>query len=317
MPISKINFHNNIYDMIVIGGGPGGYTAALYAARAGLDTVITEKLYAGGQMVLTDKIDNYPGFENGIDGFSLGEKMRKGAERFGVKSVFSEVRSVDFTGQIKSVETADGNILGKTVVIATGAAPRKLGVIGEEEYKGKGVSYCATCDGMFYRDKSVIVVGGGNTAAEDTLILSRICKEVILIHRRDTLKASKIYRDSLDKAKNVRFIWDSTVVEMLGNEKLTDARIRNLKTKAEQTIPCDGIFICIGRTPTTDFLKGQLDLDSAGYIVSDESTRTNIPGVLAVGDVRTKSVRQIVTAVADGAVAAYCAEEYLSEIFNN
>jgi len=302
-----------IYDMIIIGGGPGGYTAALYAARAGLRTIVLEKLSAGGQMALTTQIDNYPGFEDGIDGFTLGEKMQAGAERFGAETELAEVLSVRLDGDIKELETSEGIFRGRTVVIATGANPRELGIPKEWELIGKGVNYCAACDGMQYRGKTVVVVGGGNSAAADALVLSRIAKKVILVHRRDTLRATKIYHEPLLQAENIEFEWDSTVEELLHEEKLTGLRLRNLKTGEEKKIPCDGVFVSIGRAPATSLFKDQLELDKVGYIVADESTRTNLPGVFAVGDVRTKAVRQVVTAVADGAAAVHFAEEYLAE----
>lgn len=301
-----------IYDSIIIGGGPGGYTAALYAARAGLSTIVLEKMSAGGQMALTSKIDNYPGFEEGIDGFDLGEKMQQGAERFGVESELAEVYKVVLNEAIKTVETSEGVFRGKTVIIATGASPRKLGIAEEESLVGRGVNYCAACDGMFYKDKTVIVVGGGNSAVSDALILSRICKKVFLVHRRDTLRATKIYHASLMQAENIEFYWDRAVEEFLHEEKLTGVKVKNLKTGEEDILKAEGIFISIGRKPATELVKGQLELDAAGYIIADESTKTNLAGVFAVGDVRTKALRQVVTAVADGAVAAHYAEEYLA-----
>ena len=302
-----------VYDMIIIGGGPGGYTAALYAARAGLSTLVLEKLSAGGQMALTSQIDNYPGFPEGVDGFELGEKMRQGAERFGAKTELAEVFSVDLKAQPKVIESSEGTFYGKTVVLSTGASPRKLGVDREEELIGRGVNYCAHCDGMFYRGKTVAVVGGGNTAAADALHLSRICEKVILIHRRDTLRATKIYHEPLQKAQNVEFIWNSTVSRLHSGEKLTAVTVKDVNTAEEREISCDGIFVSVGRSPATDLVKDQLALDDAGYVISDETTRTSLPGVFAVGDVRTKALRQIVTAVADGAVAAQYADEYLAE----
>lgn len=301
-----------IYDSIIIGGGPGGYTAALYAARAGLSTIVLEKISAGGQMALTSQIDNYPGFEEGIDGFDLGEKMQQGAERFGVESELAEVYKVVLNEAIKTVETSEGVFRGKTVIIATGASPRKLGIAEEESLVGRGVNYCAACDGMFYKDKTVIVVGGGNSAVSDALILSRICKKVFLVHRRDTLRATKIYHASLMQAENIEFYWDRAVEEFLHEEKLTGVKVKNLKTGEENILKAEGIFISIGRKPATELVKGQLELDAAGYIIADESTKTNLAGVFAVGDVRTKALRQVVTAVSDGAVAAHYAEEYLA-----
>ena len=302
-----------IYDMMVIGGGPGGYTAALYAARAGLQVVVLEKLSAGGQMALTTQIDNYPGFDEGVDGFTLGEKMQAGAERFGAVTEYAEVYSLELTGEIKKAQTSEGEFLARTVVMATGASPRKMGVKDEDALVGRGVAYCAACDGMFYKGKTVVVVGGGNSAAADAMVLSRICEKVILVHRRDTLRATKIYHEPLMKAENVEFQWNSTVKELLSQGKLTGVVVTDVKNGAETTIPCDGVFVSVGRQPATDLVKGQIQLDPAGYIPADETTRTEIPGVFAVGDLRTKALRQVVTAVSDGAVAAHFAEEYLAE----
>lgn len=301
-----------IYDMVIIGGGPGGYAAALYAARAGLDAVVLEKLSAGGQMALTHQIDNYPGFEEGIDGFTLGEKMRQGAERFGAGTELAEVQSLRLDGGVKKLETSEGPYYGRTVVLSTGADPRELGVPGERELVGRGVSYCASCDGMFFKGKTVAVVGGGNTAAADALALSRICEKVIVIHRRGTLRATRVYHDPLMAAENVEFRWNSAVAGLLYDKKLTGLKLRDVNTGAETVLDCDGLFVAIGRKPATELVMGQLALDQSGYIAADESTRTSIPGVFAVGDVRTKAVRQVVTAVADGAAAAHYAEEYLA-----
>ena len=302
----------HIYDMMIIGGGPGGYTAALYGARAGLDTLVLEKMSAGGQMALTAQIDNYPGFEEGIDGFELGEKMQRGAERFGARTALAEVYNLELTGDIKRAETSEGVFLGRTVVLSTGASPRNLGIPGEQKLIGKGVNYCAACDGMAYKGKTVIVVGGGNSAAADALLLSRICAKVIMVHRRDTLRATKIYHDTLLNADHVEFQWNSVVTELLHGEKLTGVKIKNLKTEGEKEIQADGIFVSIGRKPSTELAKGQLELDPAGYVIADESTKTNLPGVFAVGDVRTKALRQVVTAVSDGAMSAHYAEEYIT-----
>ena len=298
--------------MIIIGGGPAGYTAALYAARAGFDTLVLERLSAGGQMALTHQIDNYPGFEDGIDGFSLADKMKKQAERFGAKSKTAEVVRLDLTAEPKLIETARETFLSRTVVLATGANPRELGVEKESELVGRGVAYCAACDGMFYRGKTVIVVGGGNTAAADALLLSRIAEKVILVHRRDTLRATKIYHEPLMQAENVEFRWNSTVKELLHEAKITGVRLSDVNTGEESTIACDGVFVSVGRKPATEFLAGQVELDGNGYVVAGEDTKTNIPGVFAVGDIRTKELRQIVTAVADGAVAVHEAEKYLA-----
>ena len=302
---------NQLYDVIVIGGGPGGYSAALYSARAGLSTLVIEKLYAGGQMTQTTQIENYPGFDKGIDGIELGMNMQQGAQRFGAQTVNAQVLSVDFAGKEKVVRTARGDYRAKTVIIATGAGHRHLGVDKEQELTGKGVAYCAACDGMFYRDKTVAVVGGGNSAAADAMVLSRVARKVYLIHRRDTLRATKVYHEPLMKAENIEFKWNFAVQELLHGERLTGVRIKNTVDGREEDLKLDGLFISVGRNPVTELFQGVLELDSNGYIVADESTRTSIPGVFAVGDVRTKAVRQIVTAASDGAVAAHYAEEYL------
>ena len=293
-----------IYDVVIIGGGPGGYTAALYAARAGFRTVVLEQLSAGGQMALTHQIDNYPGFPEGVDGFELGEKMQAQAERFGAVTEYAQVIKADLLAEPKALETTEGTFYGKTVVIATGANPRQLGIPGEKEMASRGVHYCAACDGMFYKDKTVVVVGGGNSAAADAMLLSRVAKKVILVHRRDTLRATKVYHEPLQNATNVEFFWNSIAEEILHEQKVTGVRVTDLLTGEKQEISCDGVFVSIGRKLATE-LFGQLKLDEAGYIVADESTKTSIPGVYAVGDVRTKVLRQVVTAVADGAAAVH------------
>ena len=300
----------HVYDMIVIGGGPGGYTAALYAARAGLDVLVVEKLSAGGQMALTSQIDNYPGFPDGVDGFELADNMQQQAERFGAKTELAEVLSVELTGDPKRIHTTEGDFLGRTVTVATGADARKLGLPMEWKLTGKGVNYCAHCDGHFYKGKTVAVVGGGNTAAADALYLSRLAEKVILIHRRDNLRATKVYHASLQEAANVEFIWNSTVSRLLHGDRLTGLELTDVQTGQKQEIACDGLFVSIGRKPNTA-LFSQLDQDEDGYIVADETTKTSIPGVFAVGDVRTKVLRQIVTAVSDGATAAHHAEMFL------
>lgn len=301
-----------VYDMVVIGGGPGGYTAALYAARAGLRVVVLEKLSAGGQMSLTNQIDNYPGFPEGIDGFLLAEQMQQQAHRFGAKTEYAEVYKLDLRSDPKVIESSEGVFHGRTVILATGANPRELGLQNEKELVGRGVAYCAACDGMFYKGKTVAVVGGGNSAAADALLLSRIAKKVILIHRRDRLRATQVYHAPLVNASNVEFRWNSTVTELLHSERLTGLRLQDVNSGEESTLSCDGVFISVGRKPATILAAGQLALDEGGYVIADESTQTSIPGVYAVGDLRTKQVRQIVTAVADGAVAAHMAEEYLT-----
>ena len=302
-----------LYDVIVIGGGPGGYTAALYAARANLSVAILEKLSPGGQMGTTDVIDNYPGFPQCVNGFELAMQMKEGAERFGAQTQLAEVTQVELAGQVKTVHTSGGDYQARTVVLATGAHPRELGLPGERELRGRGVSYCATCDGMFYRGKTVVVVGGSNTAVSDVLYLSRLCEKVYLVHRRDTLRASKVYLDPLQKAENVEFVWDSEVKQLLRDQAVTGVRVRNKKTGKERDIPCGGVFVAVGYLPNTELYRGQVELDEAGYVLADETTQTNLPGVFAVGDLRKKPLRQVVTAASDGAVAAHFIEEYLNQ----
>ena len=303
----------HIYDMLILGGGPAGYTAALYAARAGFDTLLIERMSAGGQMALTGEIENYPGFDEGVDGFTLGMKMQNAAEKFGAKTEYDEVTEVDFSGKIKKVRTVGGEFFGKTVVISTGANPRELGVNGESELVGRGVHYCAHCDGRFYKDKTVAVIGGGNSAVSDALYLSRLAKKVYLIHRRDSLRAEKIFEEALKNADNIEILWNSTVEDFITDGRVTGLKLRSTQSEKVSEIECDGVFVSIGRKPATEFLQGVVALDKNGYIVADESTKTGIDGVYAVGDVRTKPLRQIVTAAADGAVAVHFAEEYLND----
>lgn len=301
------------YDVIVIGGGPAGYAAALYTVRSGFSTLVLERMAAGGQMNETTQIDNYPGFDDGIDGFSLGMKMQNGAMRFGAETKYAEVLSVQLQEPVKQIETDAGVYTAKAVIIATGAGHKHLGVAHESELVGKGIGYCASCDGMFYRGKTVAVVGGGNSAAADALVLSRIAKKVYLIHRRDNLRATKVYHEPLEKAENVEFVWNSEVSELLHGEKLTGVAVKDVGSGEVRELALDGLFISIGRDPATKLFRGQLELDERGYIVAGESTETNLPGVYAVGDVRTKAVRQIITAASDGAVAAHFVEEYLKD----
>ena len=301
-----------LYDMIVIGGGPAGYTAALYAARSGLSVLVLEKLSAGGQMTNTEQIDNYPGFPEGIGGFELGERMQKGALRFGAENQFSEVKSVELSGQVKIVRTRKKEFQARTVVLAAGAYPRKTGVEGEDRFAGRGVAYCAACDGMFYKDKTVAVYGGGNSAVEDALLLSRICKKVYLIHRRDALRATKVYQDALF-GSSVELVWNSRVTAFLGDKHLTGVETEDTKTGEKRELSLDGIFVSIGRIPDTGLFEGQVDMDEAGYLIADETTRTNLPGVFGAGDVRTKQLRQVITAAADGAAGPWNAEQYLAE----
>lgn len=301
-----------ILDTVIIGGGPAGYSAALYCTRAGLSTVIVEKMTPGGQMATTTQIDNYPGFDEGVDGFELGDRMRKGAERFGAKTHYADVTGVSLTENPKKIATTNGDLYAKTVIIATGAAPRELGIADEQRFRGKGVGYCATCDGMFFRGKTVAVNGGGNTAVEDAMFLSKLCEKVYLIHRRDTLRASRAEAQALEKAPNVEFLWNKVVTGLEGADKLEKIVLQDTVTKDTTTLDAQGLFVAIGRVPSTELFKDVLKTDAFGYIEADETTRTSIPGVFAVGDVRTKPLRQVVTAVGDGAVASKYIEEYIT-----
>lgn len=304
---------HKIWDVIIVGGGPGGYTAALYCGRAALSVLVLEKMAPGGQMGTTDQIDNYPGFPEGINGFDLAMQMQQSAERFGAQTRLEDVVSLSLEGEIKTVVTSSGEYKARTVVLATGAAPRELGLPRERELRGRGVSYCATCDGMFYRGKEVVVVGGGNTAAADALYLSKLCGKVTIVHRRDTLRASKAYLKPLQECGNVEILWDSLPDAILGENAVSGLRVKNKKTGETQDVPCAGIFVAIGNEPNTALFADSVALDG-GYVAADETTRTNLPGVFAVGDVRRKPLRQVVTAVADGAMASHFIEEYLSEV---
>lgn len=306
---------HSTYDVVIIGGGPGGYAAALYCVRAGLSTLVLEKLSAGGQMATTTQVDNYPGFDEGIDGFELAEKMQRGAERFGAETEYAEVTALDLTAQPKRITTGAGEVFGRTVILATGASPRPLGIPDEDALRGRGVSYCATCDGMFFRGKTVVVAGGGNSAAEDALVLSKICKKVYLVHRRDTLRATKSYLAPLEKASNLEFVWNKQIDRLIApNGQLTAIGMTDRVTGEVSTLETDGLFVAIGRVPDTALIAGQVELDEQGYIVADETTRTSVPGVFAVGDARVKPLRQIITAASDGATASKFVEEYLNQL---
>lgn len=302
-----------MYDVLIIGGGPAGYSAGLYAVRAGLHAVVIEKLAPGGQMGTTDQIDNYPGFDRGINGFDLAMKMKEGAERFGCETIIDDVQRVILNEPVKTLFGTE-KYEAKTVILAMGASPRELGLEGERQLRGKGISYCATCDGMFYRGKTAAIAGGGDTAAADALFLSKLCAKVYLIHRRDTLRAARVYERPLQECENVEFIWDTTVSGLLAEERLHGVQLRNVKTGALRELSCDGLFVAIGNVPQTKLIEGQIMLNQGGYVMADETTKTNLPGVFAAGDLREKPLRQVVTAAADGAVAAKSAEEYLSAL---
>lgn len=305
---------SEIYDLVIIGGGPAGLTAYLYAARARLRTVLLEKLSPGGQVLTSDWVENYPGFPEGIAGWELMEKFVAQVERLGFNKMNAEVVSLSLEGSWKLVHLADGTSLKtKAVIIASGASHRKLGVPGEEALTGKGVSYCATCDGPFFRDQVVAVVGGGNTAVQEAIFLTKFAKKVFLIHRRDELRAQKILQERAFANDKITFIWNTVVKKIVGKDKVEGVVLRNRVTGAEETLPVDGVFIFVGLVPQTAFLEGFLKLDERGFIPTDAEMHTAVPGVFAAGDVRSKACRQIVTAAGDGATAAFMAEHYVAD----
>ena len=301
----------NIYDLAILGAGPAGICAAIYATRAKLNTIwLNKKFVQGGQIVDTYEVDNYPGLP-GITGLDLGEAMAGHAEKLGMKPQREPVRSIETEHGIKVIRTKKNEYRARAVIIACGATHRHLGIPGEEELSGMGVSYCATCDAAFFQDRTVVVVGGGNVAVEDAILLSRTCKKVYLVHRRDELRAEKILQESLFACKNVELIWDSIPLSIEGTDKVEALKIRNKKTQEESFIETDGVFIAVGIVPGTEKFKDLVKLDEAGYIVAGEDGITSEPGIFAAGDIRTKNLRQVVTAVADGANAVASAQRYL------
>jgi thioredoxin reductase (NADPH) len=301
----------NKYDLIIIGSGPAGYTAAIYAARANLSVLMFQGYQVGGQLMLTSEVENYPGFEEGILGPSMMEKFEAQARRFGAEMIPEDVSAIDFSRRPFKVTADSGEYLGRTIIIATGASAKWLGLPSEQRLQGRGVSACATCDGFFFKNKEVAVIGGGDTAMEEATFLTRYAKQVTVIHRRDTLRASKIMQDRAFKNPKISFIWDTDVAEVLGDEEVTGLLLRNLKTGEENILPVQGLFLAIGHKPNTDLFKGVIDMDRAGYIVPVEYTMTNIPGVFAAGDVTDHRYRQAVTAAGDGCRAAIDLERWL------
>lgn len=305
---------DGVLDVAIIGAGPAGMTAAMYAARAGLDCAMFERIAPGGQLAQTEHLENYPGYAQSNSGFELAMAMHEQATIFGSRLIGEEVTAVDFAQEPKVVETAFGSYRARSVIVATGARPTRLGLPLEAELQGRGVSYCATCDGSFFRGEDVVVVGGGNTAAADALYLSRICRKVYVVHRRDKLRATAIYHKRLADVENVEFVWNSEVARFMAEDgDLAAVRVRDRESGQERDIACRGCFIAIGTTPNTDFLAGALQLDETGYVRASEGGRTAISGVFVAGDVRSKDLRQVVTAVADGANCAEAAAEYLHE----
>ncbi|MGB4657657.1 MAG: thioredoxin-disulfide reductase [Mobilitalea sp.] len=304
-----------IYDSIIIGSGPAGLTAAIYAKRAELNTLVIEKAaISGGQIINTYEIDNYPGFP-GISGFDLSIKFREHADKFGASFVIGEVTGLRVEDNLKIITVDDKTeYRAKTVIIATGGYSRRLGVPGENELTGMGVSYCATCDGAFFRNKTVAVVGGGDVAIEDAVFLARICKKVYVIHRRDQLRAFKNISTKLFAMENVTILWDSVVEQINGDNKVESINVRNKKTDLSSSYEVDGVFIAVGYSPNSDIYKSFVPMDDKGYLIAGENCITNIPGIFVAGDIRTKELRQIITAAADGANAVTAVERYLNEL---
>jgi thioredoxin reductase (NADPH) len=303
-----------VYDMIIVGGGPAGLTAGLYARRSRLNTLLIEKLIPGGQVLTTDWVDNYPGFPEGISGFDLVDKMRQQTERFELPFISDEIVSLSIQGPEKILKGTQGTYQAKTLVIASGAAHSKLGVPGEELLLGKGVSYCATCDGPFFRDQEIAVVGGGDTAVQEALYMTRFAKKIYLIHRRDQLRACKILQEKALANPVIQPVWNAQVESILGTDGVEEVRIKKVDGSPSQTLPVKGIFIFVGILPNTDWLKGTLSLDTQGFIRTNDHLATSVRGIFAAGDVRRKLLRQISTAVGDGATAVFAAERYLETL---
>ena len=302
----------NIYDLIIIGGGPAGLTAGIYAARSGLNTVLLERAALGGQIISTDWIENYPGFAEGLSGPDLVDGMTAQARRFDLKILAEAVESVDLSGEIKIVNLATDTLAARTIIIASGASPRKLGIPGEDRFYGRGVSFCATCDGPFYKDKIIAAVGGGDTAVQESIYLTRFVKKVYLIHRRDQLRAAKILQKRAIANDKIEFIWNSVVTDINGGLTNVDSiTVKNVKTEKMRDLVVAGCFIWVGIQPNTDYLKNSIKLDENGFIITNSAMGTSVPGVFAAGDVRNTHLRQVATAVGDAAVAAVSAERFL------
>ncbi len=302
-----------MYDVMIIGSGSAGYTAAIYSCRAGRKTLLVAGSIPGGQLMITSEVENFPGFPQAILGPELMERLRKQAERFGPEILYDDVSKVDFKSKPFTITAGKNTYQGQTVIIATGANAKWLEIPSETKFKGKGVSSCATCDGFFFKDKDVVVVGGGDTAMEEATFLANITKKVTIVHRRDKLRASQIMQDRALKSPRIGFAWDSTVKEVLGGDKVTGVRLKNVKTGRENVLGTDGVFVAIGYEPNTQVFKGSIELDAKGYIVTRSETETNVPGVFAAGDVRDHRYRQAVTAAADGCKAAIDADRFLAE----
>ncbi|MCL0100832.1 thioredoxin-disulfide reductase [Peptococcaceae bacterium] len=300
-------------DLVIVGAGPAGLTAALYAARAAIDTVLIEREMPGGQAATTEQIENYPGFPGGISGSELSIKMAEQVKEFGCEIVYSDVENIEREENAFRIKHLNGEIIAKSVIVATGAKPIMLGIKGEQEFHGRGVSYCATCDGAFFRDKKVAVIGGGNAAVEEAIFLTKFASKVYLIHRRDKLRAAKIAQKKAFDNPKIEFVWNSVLEEIKGNQTVEKVITKNVKTGESSELSVDGVFVFIGTQANSDLLKGLVDLDERGYVIAGEDTVTKVPGLYVAGDLRKKPMKQVVTAAADGAVAAMQAERYLAE----
>jgi len=306
-----------MHDVIIIGSGSAGYTAAIYACRAGRKTLILAGSIPGGQLMITSDVENFPGFPEGVLGPELMEKLRRQAEKFGPEIIYDDVSFVDFSSRPFKVVGGGKSYEGKSVIIATGANAKWLGLPSETKFRGRGVSSCATCDGFFFKGKDVVTVGGGDTAMEEATFLANITNSVTVVHRRDALRASKIMQERATANPKIHFVWDSTVKEITGDDKVTGVQLHNLKSGKDSHVNAEGVFVAIGYEPNTGFLKGKVELDSQGYVVTRKDTETSVPGVFAAGDVRDHKYRQAVTAAADGCMAAIDADRFLAEHHKN
>jgi thioredoxin reductase (NADPH) len=304
----------NSYEVIIIGGGPAGLTAGLYTSRARLKTLLIELGLLGGQMTTTELIENYPGFPQGVTGDELSRLMEEQAKRFGLEVINQEIIEVIVDGQLKRVRTGEATYSCKALIVCTGAEYRKLGIPGEKEFIGRGLSFCATCDGAFFRDNRVVVVGGGDSALTEAIFLTKFVKELTIIHRRDALRATKIYQERAFDNPKIKFLWDSVPQEIKGDQVVKSIVVKNVKSGEVREFETDGVFLFVGLTPRTQFLKGQVELDEAGYVVTDRNGKTSVKGVFAAGDCAKKLLRQVATAVGDGATAAFAAEKYIEEL---
>ena len=303
----------DIYEVIIIGGGPAGLTAGLYASRAGLTTLMIEKGLFGGQITYAEHVENFPGFPEGISGMELGDKMRVQGEKYGLKTITAEVTGLEMKGALKIVKTTEGDFTGRVVILAGGAIRRKLGVEGESRLTGRGVSYCAVCDAAFFHDQKLAVVGGGDTAITEALHLTKFASKIIIIHRRNQLRAALILQEKIRSEPKINFLWDTTISAIEGKDNVERLKLLNVKTNQNSVLEVNGVFISVGINPDTEYLRGILPLDESGYIITNEKMETPLPGILAAGDICHNSARQAITAAGDGATAAIYAQKYLTE----